>query len=62
MGAIIFALILLVAVMMYACCRAGDDADECTKKSYTAVYVDPETAEIQAEADMLRDAMKEEYW
>ena len=62
MGTIIVALLLLAAVMMYACCRAGGDADEFEHKCYTAAYVDPETAEIQAEADMLREAMEEDHW
>ena len=62
MEAIIIALSLLAAVLAYVCCRAGGDADEFEHKCYTAAYVDPETAEIQAEADMLREAMEEEQW
>lgn len=57
--AILAALMLLAAVVAYACARAGADADDYAERLYDAAT---RTINYDAEADMLREAMEEEHW
>lgn len=62
MEAIMIALSLLAAVLAYVCCRASGNGDDMAETCMRVIHVDPETADTQYDADMLREAMEEEQW
>lgn len=62
MEALMIALLLLAAVLAYVCCRASGNGDDMAEKCLRVISIDPETADTQYDADMLREAMEEEQW
>lgn len=58
---IIMILFAVVAVLaLWACLKAGSDADDAAEIETLKQEVDK--AKIEAEADVLREAMKEDHW
>lgn len=57
---IIMILFALVAVLtIWACLKAGSDADDALEM---LKQEETEEVDVDFEADVLRDAMKEEHW
>lgn len=59
---IIMILFAVVAVLaLWACLKAGSDADDAAEIEMLK-QEETEEVDVDFEADMLRDAMKEEHW
>lgn len=58
---IMAALAAAVAVVVYACIICGGEYDRACESPHSR-RAEVDEIHLQAEADMLREAMEEEYW